>query len=289
MKRIKSEHVKRLGHTQKKNAGNLFAGANERGLLATVGNFGEEIAAALIGGTIVSQEADYTFADVVHHGLGIAIEVKMANQRHAHRTMPQQIDRLNEGVANTSFLFNHGVYFLICYRGVHRQKKNDGKSLIWSRRNSTKMRKKIIARELQCVYVVDVGFLQYLVQHEPGLLRNGTIVSSVGKSGRETVLYLNRTTLSSFIKRTEESRLLLERALGRHNWCVKTKTVNVSFTGKNEGESNGGNENLPPNEQPNLPLTKTLPVHFIGTRKTGYVIGELLDGRQNVEVPIVSN
>lgn len=271
---------RKINHTTRRKGSN-FAGVNERGLLATVGYFGEELATAILKGERVSDDEDYDFADVVHHGLGIAIEVKMSNQRHPHRPMPQQIKRLHTGVAGPNFLYSHGVYFLICYRGVIRTRKNDGKSMLWSRKISPIKRKLVIAQELQYIYVVDVEFLHYLAEKEPTFLRNGAIVSSEGRSNRETVLYLNRTTLGGFLKRTEESRLLLERALGRHKWCVATRQVNLCFTGEAEKqeESQG---------QLSLPLRRTIPVYFIGKKSTGNAITSLLDGR-NVEVPIVEN
>ena len=271
---------KKINHTTGRKGSN-FAGVNERGLLATVGYFGEELATAILKGERVSDDTDYGFADVVNHGHAIAAEVKMANGRHAHRPMPEQIERLHKGVARPSFLYSHGVYFLICYCGVVETIENKGKSMLWSRRNSCRKRKLLIAQELQYIYVVDVEFLHYLAENEPTFLRNGAIVSSEGRSNRETVLYLNRTTLGGFLKRTEESRLLLERALGRHKWCVATRQVNLCFTGEAEKqeESQG---------QLSLPLRRTIPVYFIGKKSTGKAITSLLDGR-NVEVPIVGN
>ncbi|MEK7184681.1 MAG: hypothetical protein AAB683_00910, partial [Patescibacteria group bacterium] len=177
---------------------NFFAGLNERNVLSQIGKFGEDLTATLLSGEVISHTTEHPFVDVVNISMQVGVQVKMCNGRHAQRPMPQQINRLYDELSNP-FLYRRGLFVLIFYGGVYQDKGRLGKSMIWSRKFSMQTRRRIIAHELQYIYIVDVNFMKFLLDHHSELLKRGAIVSSEGKSGREIVLYLNRTFLSGFL------------------------------------------------------------------------------------------
>ncbi len=234
-----------------------FVGLNERNVLPQVGQFGESLAKALLHGEVVSLNDEYPFADVVNHDSGLAIEAKMSNWRHAQRILPKQVNRLHEEVS-PGFLFQHGIYVLIFYRGIHYSKGRFGKSKIWSRKISRADRGEILAQELQYIYIVDVKFLNYLLSKHSHLLKAGAIVSSEGKSGREKVLYLNRTTLASLSEEDNPHPSHLQRSLIRRRQIVFSEEVKLKFRNSDR-------------------LTKrSISVRYIGSVETGEIVRGLL-------------
>jgi hypothetical protein len=241
-----------------------FIGLNERQVLRQVGRFGEEIAAALLDGEMVSDHSEATpFADVVNRKIGLAVQVKMCNGRHAQRPLPKQVvDLFNE--IEEPFLFNKGVYAFIFYIGIYNSKKknNAGKSKIWSRKFSRGMRREIIAKELQYIYIIDVRLLRYMA-HRPEFMKEGAnLYVPEEKPTRGRVLYLNRTFMKGFREMRESHRELLDVALGRDKWAVKTVTKKFRFT-----------EGVP------VSFERSIPVYVVGTKRTVRAAMSVLNDR----------
>lgn len=232
----------------------IFGLTTFRGIPRTVGDLGEEIAASLLSGERVLGDEVYPSADVANFEKRVLCEVKMCNGRHAARILPDQINRLGEEVRDGGFVFGTGIYVLIFYRGIDRSR--GGKSLLFSRKISRDKRREIIAEELQCAYVVDVPLLVHITEHHPAFYKEGCIVSSQGKKGREGAIYLNRTTLAGFNGKQEPYRRILNEQYGPNGWTTGSTQVEFSFT---KGDSI---------------IKRDLPVHYIGSRKTARVVKE---------------
>ncbi len=235
-----------------------FIGLNERNILPQVGQFGENLAQALLHGEVVSLNEKYPFADVVNHDSELAVEVKMSNGRHAQRILPSQIERLKEEIT-PGFLFTRGVYVLIFYHGIHTSKGKRGKSKIWSRKISKARRQEILAEELQYIYLVDVKFLDYLLKRHPRLIKTGAIVSSEGKSGREKVLSLNRSTLASLVGIHSPRPGNLHNALIHKKPLVIIEQVKLKF------------------KNPERLIKRSISIRYIGSKETGEVVIGLLN------------
>jgi hypothetical protein len=239
---------------------NSFVGLNARQVLPQVGCLGEEIAAVMLNGEIVSDHSEQTpFADVVNRKVDLAVQVKMCNGRHAQRPLPKQIIDLFQEI-NQPFLFDKGVYVFIFYKGVNETQAKRGKSKIWSRKFSRGMRRDIIARELQYIYIIDVRLLRHLTDC-PEFIKTGAIVYvPEEKPNRGEVLYLNRTFMKGFPERRQSHRELLDTALGRGHWQVKTLTPKFRFTQGVEG-----------------PFHRWIPVHVVGSRPTVAAVLSVMD------------
>jgi hypothetical protein len=235
---------------------NNFAGLSERGVQAQVGRFGEDVVTSLLGGERVADNAEYPFADVVVEDSELAIEVKACNGRHSVRILPEQCLRLYNEVT-AGFRFTCGVFACVFYNGVHRNKGRDGKSKIWSRRFSEADRRAIISEELRQVFFIDVGFLKDWTAKNPDLLKNGSIVSSEGRSDRDVTIELGRMRLYGFLNHGPQQSLLRER-YGHNRWTVSTKQVEFCFT------------------RQLITTRRIIPVHYIGSRRTGRVVSELI-------------
>jgi hypothetical protein len=242
---------------------NSFIGLNERGVLRQVGRFGEEIAATLLDGEMVSDHSEATpFADVVNRKISLAVQVKMCNGRHAQRPLPKQVIDLFKEIEQP-FLFNKGVYTFIFYNGIHSYKSGHrGKSKIWSRKFSRGMRREIIAHELQYVYILDVRLLRYLTDCPEFLKEGANLYVPEEKPTRGRVLYLNRTFMKGFREMRESHRELLDVALGPDKWAVKTVTKKFRFT-----------EGVP------VSFDRSIPVYVIGTKRTVRAAMSVLSGR----------
>jgi hypothetical protein len=232
---------------------NSFVGLNARQVLSQVGRIGEEITAALVRGEVVGDHPEIIpFADVVNRNLELAVQVKMCNWRHAQRPLPKQVVDLFQEI-EYPFLFNKGMYAFIFYRGIHnsRKKKNVGKSKIWSRKFTRGVRRDIIVRELQYIYLLDVRLLRFMVDR-PEFIKSGAIVYiPEEKPTRGEVLYLNRTFMKGFPEGKESHRMLLDKALGKGRWSIKTVTSRFRFVHGIEGS-----------------FRRSIPVHVVGLRKT---------------------
>jgi hypothetical protein len=242
---------------------NSFTGLNERQVLGQVGRFGEEIAAALLDGEMVSDHSEQTpFADVVNRKIDLAVQVKMCNGRHAQRPLPKQVIDLFKEIEQP-FLFNKGVYTFIFYNGVHSYKSgHPGKSKLWSRKFSRGMRREIIAHELQYVYILDVRLLRYLTDCPEFLKEGANLYVPEEKPNRGKVLYLNRTFMKGFKEMRESHRKLLDTALGRGKWDVEAITRKFRFTGGVEGL-----------------LERKISVHIVGSKQTVRAVMSVLDDR----------
>lgn len=232
----------------------IFAATDERGLFQLIGDMGERIAESLLLGERVSSDEVYPSADVVNIREGVVCEVKMCNARHAIRILPDQINRLGEQVQDGGFVFKTGLYVLVFYKGVDEAR--GGKSLLFSRKISREKRRRVIAEQLQYIYVVDVPLLVHITKNHPDFYRLGCIVSSQGKTGREGAVYLNRTTLAGFRDKQEPFKRILNEEYGPHGWTTGSTQVEFSFT-KNDST-----------------IKRDLPVHYIGSRKTARVVKE---------------
>lgn len=231
---------------------NSFIGLNARQVLGQVGRLGEDIAAALFHGDIVSDHPESApFADVVNTRSGLAVQVKMCNGRHAQRPLPRQVLDLHREVTHP-FLYDKGVYAFIFYSGVDESSKRGrkGKSMIWSRKFSRGTRRQIIAHELQYVYVVDVGLLRLLLK-KPRFIKTGALVYvPEEKPDRDKVLYLNRTFMKGFLKVTDGHRALLDEAYGKRGWLVRTRATKLLFT-----------------DAVGASFVREVPVHFVGSSR----------------------
>jgi hypothetical protein len=235
---------------------NNFAGLSERRIQGQVGLFGEHLITNLFGGTHVANDYDYPFADVIVEGQCLAIEVKMSNLRHGIRILPEQSLRLLKEVEN-GFIFTKGLYACACYNGVYGDKTRKGKSMIWSRRFTEGHRRAIIAKEMRHIFLIEIDFLQYWTEKDSSLLKKGCIVSSEGKSGRDSAIELGRRKLLGFLSKSPQRTLLSEK-YGTNKWTVSSEQIEFCFTNT-------------------ISSTKiTLPVHYIGSRNTGAIVKKLI-------------
>jgi hypothetical protein len=235
---------------------------NERRVLSQVGRFGEEIAATLLKGEMVSDHSEETpFADVVNRKIGLAVQVKMCNSRHAQRPLPKQVVGLFDEIEQP-FLFNKGVYTFIFYNGVYSTKGKKGKSKIWSRKFSRGVRRDIIAHDLQYVYILDVRLLRHMVDRPEFIKTGANLYVPEEKPDRGEVLYLNRTLMKGFSEMRESHRKLLDEALGMDKWAVKMVTPKFRFTGDAPAS-----------------FDRDIPVHIIGTKRTVMAITSVLGSR----------
>lgn len=232
----------------------IFAAIDSRNMFSQIGRMGEIIAESLLLGERVSSDEVYPSADVVNIEEGVVCEVKMCNGRHAIRILPNQINRLGEQVQDGGFVFKTGIYVLVFYKGVDETR--GGKSLLFSRKNSGNNRREIIADELQYIYIIDVSLLVHITKHHPTFYKEGCIVSSQGKKGREGAIYLNRTTLAGFRNRQEPFKRILNERYGPNGWTTGSTQVEFGFT------------------KSDSIVKRDLPVHYIGSRKTARVVKE---------------
>lgn len=232
----------------------MFAAIDSRNMFQQIGRMGEDITTSLLSGECVSDDDGFPFADIVHIPSGIACQVKMCNGRHAVRILPNQINRLGEQVQGGGFVFGTGIYVLVFYKGIDYTR--NGKSLLFSRKNSGEKRREIIAEELQYIYIVDVSLLAHIAKDHPSFFKIGCIVSSQGKTGREGAVYLNRTTLAGFRDKQEPFKKILNEEYGPNGWTTGSTQVEFSFI---KGDST---------------IKRDLPVHYIGSRKTARVVRE---------------
>jgi len=203
----------------------MFVAVNSRQILSQVGCFGERVTASLFGGEIVSGTCDPSNLNMDVTTQDTLFQVKMCNGRHAVRILPRQIEHLAQVVANP-FVYTHGYYVLMFYRGIMGGR--NGKSRLMSRRLSHYDRWEILAQEMQRIYVVDVRILNHLINSDiPQMLREGTIVESEGKQGRNVTLYINR----SFFLRDETLKMVLTKVFGKLGWRIVTQSITVPIIG----------------------------------------------------------
>ncbi len=183
----------------------------------------------------------------------------MCNGRHAARILPKQILTLHENVTNTPFLYNTGVYLILFYGGINKKRGYAGKSFLWSRRLSEVNRRIVLAQQMQRIYVMDVPLLNHLALHCPTFFREGCLIASEGKD-RPGAIYLNRQRLRLFFENSSKERRILTDLHGTHGWSTSTTQVEFNFQLGTDA------------------FQRTLPVHYIGSRRTWKVVKPLLQG-----------
>ncbi len=240
---------------------NNFVGVSERRLQGQVGRFGEDLATNLFNGVNIADD-ETQIGDVAVFKHGLTFEVKATNSRHSIRILPSQSNRLLEEITD-GFLFNKGCYACVMYNGVEPRGKRRGKSKIFSRKLSESNRRKIIADELQEIAMIEIDFLEFWVKNDSTLLKPGVIVSSESKNNRDRAIDLNRTVLHSFFREDSPQRLLLQKKYGLNGWTAQTQQIEFSFIGECQE------------------FRRILPVHFIGSRRTGKIIRGLINSKHN--------
>ena len=240
--------------TMRRRTQKMFAAIDSRNMFYQIGRMGEDIAESLLSGESVAEDYNFPFADVIHIPSGTACQVKMCNGRHAARILPHQISRLDEEVKDGGFAFGTGIYVLVFYRGIDDTR--NGKSLLFSRKNSGEKRREIIAEELQYIYIIDVSLLVHITKRHPDFYKEGCVVSSQGKTGREGAIYLNRTTLAGFRDKQGPFKRILNEKYGPYGWTTVSTQVEFNFV------------------KDDSTIRRNLPVHYIGSRRTSRVVKE---------------
>ena len=243
------------------NARNNFCIAVDR-VIPAVQIFGEGLASCLIQGEIVSDVGGFShFADVWREDIGLAGQVKTCNERHSVRPTKTQVHTLYEETTGDSFIIEvkHGVYIIVFYDGVRdRSSRGPCRSKL-ARRMTDDERQKVLAQELQTVYVVDVCALQHIATSPQyaHVVRSGTTRlwnhDKLDKNFDRQILYLNRT----FLKEVFESR----------RW--KTHQQNTCFSFENGSV-----------------YRKTIPVRVIGAKPVVEVMEHVLRNRETITVPV---
>lgn len=249
-------------------ARHIFAALSERGIPGQVGLFAERVVAKACRGTVPVDDnvPVCEYADVVNIDAGLAMQVRACNARHCARIEPAQIKRLYKET-RYGFLLSNGFYALVFYRGVHWTKKRAGKSKFFSRKFSRSDRQRIIAEDLQYIYVVGVKLMRRLLRVEGFLKQNGIVFDPEHHPHRSIVLALSRHFLAGFIQPRGFHRHLLHDVYGR-GWVSRTiDGKRLTFDGNGSGI-----------------FQKKIPIHVIGGQNAKVVL-EIL-GRESDPIPL---
>lgn len=242
----------------KTSARRMFAALSERGILGQVGLFAERVVAKTLRGTVLADDdnVECEYADVINIASGLAVQVKACNARHCHRIGPSQIKRLYKET-RYGFLLTNGFYALVFYRGVHKTTKREGKSKFFSRRFSSSDRRRVIAEDLQYIYVMGVKLMRRLLKVEPLMKRGAIVYNPRHHESRSTVLGLNRQFMAGFIQPKKFHRRLLYQVYGR-GWISRTVYKELTFDGNGSGT-----------------FRRDIPIHVVGGRNAKVVLSIL--------------
>ena len=252
-------------------------------VMEEVGRCGEDLAAALLGGRVVSAEYENEFPmDVLVGGHKLGVESKMSNYTHNQRATVSQVMRLHQGVNSPGFVMDvtRGIYALVFYDAVDKgngTKQRRRKSKIMSRRIKTEQRRLIIAKELEYVYLLDVEVMLHLATHpefqELQRPMKGKMICDSKKLYREDyiTLDLGRTFLKKFLggrKMDKNCRRTLDSIYGEGKWAVQEKKVSIRFTRSNGRPS----------------LVRQVPVRTIGSKKLLKVLSHVLRRKKEMRM-----
>lgn len=228
-------------------------------VIPVVSSFCENFIARLLGGEVVSHDADYAeLADVYVKNLKMSLQVKGSNRMHDGRASLEQVDRLYRQVTSPFWDplgIREGVYAVVFYKGDN----GDGRSLLIKRGMSNERKQMIIAEGIQCVYILDVRFVQHLSTQTDfeSLRTNGKSKvwadRKVSSQSQRYVLRFKRGFLHPMVEAPElpaHYRTALDAALGVSGWKIREEHVNARFNLK--GSS----------------MTRSVPVRIIGGNKT---------------------
>jgi hypothetical protein len=254
-------------------------------ILEDVGRFGEDVVAALIDGRVIGDKASLEVTiDVMQDAHGIGAEVKMCNCTHSHRPVIAQIARLQENVLGAdSWLkcVSTGVYSLVFYNGIKetwskKMGRAKRKSKIMSFRMGRETRRGILAKEMECVYFVDVALMNHLAlqpefKHLRELMSHAAYVDPTKQYRQHyTMLCLNRTFLRGFMggEKMDQTHLgALESTYGKNGWVVEECVTKMQFQ-RTSGHT----------------FIKDIPIRLIGSKATVKLLLKLVNRQEEISM-----